>query len=222
MQETELHHKKLEKYYRIHSVFYDLTRWSFLFGRNEILNRIPDLPPNPRILEIGSGTGKNLLKLDYLFPDAQIIGVDLSTDMIEKAQNKIDDHQQIKLIRGTYGQDDLQLKSFNLILLSYSLTMFGSQKDNILQQVYTDLSNDGYVAVVDFFNTPFGWFKKWMKTNHVDVDGHLSSKLENFFLPFVQQKRKAFNGIWSYLMFIGRKRPPSQHKKTSKRSLKKV
>ncbi len=55
----------MRRYYRWQSVIYDLTRWTFLFGRNEMLNRLPirnDLK-TMRLVEVGCGTGRNLKRL---------------------------------------------------------------------------------------------------------------------------------------------------------------
>lgn len=206
-QNTELRHQKLENYYRLHSAIYDWTRWSFLFGREQLLNNIPGLPNNPRILEVGCGTGKNLASLEYLFPDAQIYGIDLSGDMIHLARKKIQNDQQTELIKGAYGDPQFQFKPFNLILLSYSLTMLGNQAENILDQVYKDLASNGYIAVVDFHDTPFNWFKQWMQVNHVEMDGQLAPLLKKIFIPILNQRKKAYLGVWKYLLFIGRRKP---------------
>ncbi|MFH5833980.1 class I SAM-dependent methyltransferase [Halalkalibaculum sp. DA384] len=205
--DTELRNKKIERYYRLHSSIYDWTRWSFLFGREELLNRIPELPPNPRILEIGCGTGTNLTNLEYLFPDALIYGMDLSGDMIRQARTKVDKSRQITLVNGAYGDNKFNFEPFNLILLSYSLSMLGSQAEQIMKQVHRDLTSDGYVAVVDFSDTRFSWFQRWMKLNHVAIDGQLTSLLNRLFIPRLTQHKKAYLGLWRYLLFIGRRRP---------------
>lgn len=204
--DMDVRHRQLEKYYRMHSVIYDWTRWSFLFGREKLLDLIPDLPPNPRILEVGCGTGKNLRNLEYLFPDGDIYGIDLSGDMIRQARKKVYNEQKIQLINGAYGDSLFQFKPFNLILLSYSLSMLGTQTEDIMQQVHTDLAPGGYIAVVDFNDTPIDWFRKWMKVNHVDIDGHLPGLLNKFFSPVKFIERSAYLGLWSYIHFLGRRK----------------
>lgn len=196
---------KLKYYYRYHARFYDSTRWSFLFGREELLHSVPDLPPKPRILEIGCGTGKNLLNLGSLFPDANIYGIDLSSHMIRRAKKRVIADQQFKLIHGAYGSEKLIFESFDLILLSYTLTMLGDHMEQILQQVYNDLAPGGYIAVVDFDTSDYRWFRKWMKANHVDMEGHLLSLLNKFFSPVHFREKKAYLGLWSYIQFVGRR-----------------
>ncbi|MEM1357475.1 MAG: methyltransferase domain-containing protein, partial [Bacteroidota bacterium] len=76
----------LSQYYQFQSRIYDLTRWSFLFGRKHLLASLPFRPTEPlQILEVGCGTGHNLLRLAKKYPEAEITGIDLSTDMLAKA-----------------------------------------------------------------------------------------------------------------------------------------
>lgn len=197
--------QKLQSYYRLHSKVYDATRWSFLFGRESLLNRLPDLPPRPRILEIGCGTGRNIEYLQYLFPDAHIYGVDLSAEMLKKAHRKINDSRQVTLMHSRYGSEPLDTEAFDLILLSYSLTMTGDRTEAILQQIYDDLKAHGHIAVVDFHYSPFRWFRRWMKKNHVVMDGSLLSLLHKYFHPKSSTVHDAYLGLWSYLEFIGKR-----------------
>ncbi|MGB4876086.1 MAG: class I SAM-dependent methyltransferase, partial [Candidatus Competibacter sp.] len=72
----------LTRYYRWHAPLYDATRWSFLFGRAALIRGIALHRRPRRILEVGCGTGANLLRLSRWFPDADITGLDLSADML--------------------------------------------------------------------------------------------------------------------------------------------
>lgn len=199
------HSWKVENYYRFHSRFYDVTRWSFLFGRKAIVNTIPDLPPQPRIMEVGCGTGKNLELLAHYFPDAQILGVDLSDEMLEIARNKRRD-SHAKLLRKAYGTESAKEEPFDLILLSYSLTMMGCEYRNIFDDLVNDLKPGGYIAVVDFYTSPFRWFRRWMELNHVDFGGTLLPLLKRNFEPVQTEINQAYLGLWSYFLFIGQQK----------------
>lgn len=193
----------VEKYYRYHSFIYDVTRWSFLFGRNTILEMIPKLPANPRILEIGCGTAHNLVRLQDRFPDAQITGIDLSAHMLEVAESKVGQFDSIELHRARYGADMPDLEPFDLILCSYSLTMFDAEMRNIIPMLSDNLKTGGYIAVVDFHTSPFNWFCKWMNRNHVHLNTPLLPLLNKHYSPLSFRKKKAFGGLWSYFMFVG-------------------
>jgi S-adenosylmethionine-diacylgycerolhomoserine-N-methlytransferase len=68
----------LDRTYRLHARIYDCTRWTFLFGRDELVRRATERISARVIHEIGCGTGHNLLRLRARCPGAQITGWDLS------------------------------------------------------------------------------------------------------------------------------------------------
>lgn len=198
--------RKVKRYYRFHAQIYDATRWSFLFGRKAVLKMIPDLPSSPSILEIGCGTGYNIRLLENHYPDAEIVGVDLSPDMLKVAQNKTGNPERIKLLEARYGSDAFYKESFDLILLSYSLTMMNQQYDELIYKITQDMSSNGIIAVVDFHNSRFKWFRRWMKMNHVDMNGNLLPLLQEHFYPVQTEVKKAYGGLWSYFKFVGAQR----------------
>ena len=80
---------QIEQYYRLHAWIYDLTRWTFLRGREELIRRAVAQCHPHRIFEVGCGTGKNLLHLGRLFPEAELWGLDLSPHMLARARKKL-------------------------------------------------------------------------------------------------------------------------------------
>lgn len=195
----------LRSYYRLHAPLYDATRWSFLFGRRPLINDLPDLPENPRILEIGCGTGSNIAQVQSAFPRARITGIDLSLAMLKHAGKRLSSSDNITLVNQKYGSADSFNTSFDLILLSYSLTMMSVEMESIIRQIPQDLSPNGYVAIVDFHATPFRFFEKWMNKNHVAIDGSLLPLLKKHFTPDTIHVQPAYFGLWSYLRFIGKR-----------------
>lgn len=198
------HRQKVNNYYRFHSKIYDATRWSFLFGRRSLIREIPDLPANPRILEIGCGTGYNIQHLQERYPQAQITGIDHSTAMLNKARKKIGDIKQICLLNTAYGSQELNQQSFDLILLSYSLTMMGTSTASVFNHLHRDLKPGGLIAVVDFHTSPFSWFKHWMQLNYVDFSGRSLTVLNQSFKTIISNTFSTYFGLWSYYQFIGK------------------
>jgi S-adenosylmethionine-diacylgycerolhomoserine-N-methlytransferase len=195
---------QLQNYYSYHAHIYDATRWSFLFGRKQILDLIPELPSQPRVMEVGCGTGKNLERLEYCLPDAQILGVDLSNEMLGIARERLDESPQLSFMQTQYGSRPLQKEPFDLILLSYSLTMLGDDVEYVVQQLARDLNPQGYVAVVDFNTSHFHWFRRWMGINHVDMSGRILPLLKKYFRPMNTKISDAYMGLWSYFLFVGK------------------
>ena len=193
----------LESYYRFHSLIYDATRWSFLFGRQAIIDLAAAGGPAERILEIGCGTGRNLIALQRAFPGAAVTGVDLSAAMLGVAARKAGGAE---LVCRAYDEPLAAGQPFDLVVCSYSLSMFNPGWEEALSCATADLRPGGRLALVDFHDTPSAPFRRWMALNHVRMEGHLAPRLETLFEPATRQVRRAYGGLWRYLLFIGNKR----------------
>ena len=195
----------IESYYRLHASIYDTTRWSFLFGRNALLDRVSAAQPRPvRILEVGCGTGRNLVALARRFPCAQLTGVDLSDSMLAIAQRKTAVFgPRVKLLQRAYGPALNTPGSYDLVLCSYALTMFNPGFELAIAAARRDLAPGGHFAFVDFHATRFRWFSRWMGVNHVRMDGQLRPLLEKNFFPMTNELHSAYGGVWQYLLFVG-------------------
>lgn len=194
----------LKRYYQFHSKIYDSTRWSFLFGRDALIEKVARLASPKTVLEVGCGTGKNLLSLAAAFPNASLTGLDLSAEMIDVARKNLAAHSsRVSFLTIPYTKLG---GNFDLIVLSYALTMINPGWDSVIETAATDLSPNGLVAVVDFHNSALPAFKRWMGVNHVRMESHLLPKLTAVFTPKVSEVRNAYLGVWQYVTFIGSKR----------------
>lgn len=193
----------VNSYYKVHSGIYDLTRWGILFGRNRLLDLIPDDFRPERILDLGCGTGKHLIKLAEQFPDAKIIGVDASKEMLNKASAKIKSFDCIELAHTPINTYLSNCDPFDLILCSYSISMFGDDHD-YLELIHDSLTQNGLVAIVDFDHTPLKFFEHWMNLNHVEISGSLFTDLKNTFQEKRSETKSAYSGLWRYSFFVGR------------------
>lgn len=195
----------VEKYYRFHSRIYDATRWSFLFGRSALMENFADAPPR-RILEVGCGTGRNLVELARRFPSAQITGVDLSSPMLDLARRKtLSFGPRVQLRHQAYPAPLSDPPAYDLMLFSYALTMFNPGYDTAIAAAHRDLAPGGRIAVVDFHDSRFGFFERWMGMNHVRMNGQLRPLLQSLFTPTTDRLCPAYAGLWRYLLFVGRK-----------------
>ena len=82
------------------------------------------------MLEIGCGTGRNLVQAARLYPDARFFGIDVSTEMLTSAISAISRRGMTGRIRVAHGDGtafDPQLlfsvASFDHVMISYSLSM---------------------------------------------------------------------------------------------------
>ena len=195
----------IERYYRLHSRIYDATRWSFLFGREAIVDRLAQHSNPSRILEVGCGTGMNLSRLALRFPKAQITGVDLSDVMLDVARKKMAPFgDRVALERRCYDSP-LNEGGFDVVLFSYAVSMFNPGWIDAIEAAKADLCEGGQIAVVDFHNSPVPAFKRWMGVNHVRMDGHLLPSLQSGFKTTVSEIHNAYGGLWKYALHIGSK-----------------
>ncbi len=197
----------LARYYRLHAGIYDLTRWSFLFGRRNLVEDAVSRHHPASVLEIGCGTGTNLLCLGRKLPEAELFGIDLSEDMLRRAKRKlVPVGSRVRLVQGRYPEDARLLgpeNRFDLILFSYCLSMFGGGWGPALEAAKNSLSPRGVVAALDFHAFRLPGFKRWMRFNHVRLDSHLLPALRASLTRHDYTVHRGPFGAWSYFSFLG-------------------
>jgi S-adenosylmethionine-diacylgycerolhomoserine-N-methlytransferase len=200
------------RYYAWQSRVYDATRWAFLFGRRALVRELAKrLPHSAQVLEVGCGTGVNLVTLAEMRFDVQIEGVDLSVDMLAKAGARVARFQS-EFARSSQRLQQIRLRcadvvasppntKYDAILLSYMLSMTGAQSEQILCALVKQLKPGGILAVLDFHDTPLRPFQKWMRVNHVQMVGALPTQIA---LALGKPElstlnvRRAYGGAWQY------------------------
>lgn len=201
---ADQHSLKMQRYYQFQSRIYDATRWAFLFGRRRILKFLPHQEEDDLvILEVGCGTGSNLLRLANLFPNATLVGIDVSPDMLAITEKKlIGEEERLTLLQGYYGKIPL-LQRPDIILFSYCLTMVNPGWDLLLREAANDLKPGGHILIADFHDSAVPAFKRHMSNHHVRMDGHLVPLLQELFVTNQIEIKKAYGGIWRFLCFSG-------------------
>lgn len=201
---------KMSSYYQFHAKIYDWTRWTFLFGRQQLIQLLPfNTTDNISIMEIGCGTGHNLDKIAHFYTAAQITGIDVSEDMLSIARKKTSNNTRIQLIKALYDKNTLNTEGGSIpqiALFSYCLTMVNPNWEKLILQAKSDLAQGGYIAVVDFHSSPVLLFKRWMAKNHVKMEGHLLPFLKEHFDTITEIIKPAYGGLWYYTLYIGKKR----------------
>jgi S-adenosylmethionine-diacylgycerolhomoserine-N-methlytransferase len=198
----------MKSYYAFQAKIYDWTRWTFLYGRKSILHKIPlSVDKALKILEVGCGTGVNMSELAKIYPNAHITGLDVSGDMLTQAAINLKKYQErITLLEKPYDVGTEYLNHFDVILFSYSLTMINPQFHDLILQAEKDLKPDGCVVVVDFHKANFEFYRKFMQGNHVRLEGQVLPVLMDTFTPVLGKVQTGLAGVWSYLMFVGKKK----------------
>ena len=145
----------MNRMYRRQRHIYDATRRYYLLGRDQL---IAGLRPaaGATVLEIGSGTGRNLIQAARHYPDAKFFGIDVSTEMLTSAIAAITRHGLNGQIRVAHGdatafdpQKSFGRPSFDHVMISYSLSMIPDWQA-VLQRAASSLKNGGSLHIVDF------------------------------------------------------------------------
>jgi S-adenosylmethionine-diacylgycerolhomoserine-N-methlytransferase len=146
---------RMNRMYRRQRHIYDGTRRYYLLGRDQLIAHLkPEAGAN--VLEVGCGTGRNLVLAAARFPAARWFGIDVSTEMLTSAISAIAGRgltSRIKVAHGDATAFDPALlfgiPSFDHIMISYSLSMIPNWK-GVLEAAISRLKPGGRLHIVDF------------------------------------------------------------------------
>lgn len=178
------HGELMDGIYRTQRHFYDLTRKYYLLGRDGL---IADLAPpaGGSVLEIGCGTGRNLVAVGRAWPGVQLFGVDISEAMLETAREAI--RKDGLAGRAVVAQGDacdfdagtlFGRATFDRVFISYALSMIPEWK-RALVQAAACVAPGGRLEVVDFGQQDklpqlwrralFGWLARFHVAPRADL-----------------------------------------------------
>ncbi len=192
MSDIALDHSDLmDKVYRQQRHIYDLTRAWYLLGRDRMLKGL-----SPRtgdhILEIGCGTGRNLIAAIRTHPFAHFYGMDISSQMLASARAATNRAQLSGRI--SYAQGDATVfdpvrafgrTAFERIFMSYTLSMIPDWQ-GALRQSLANLGPAGELHIVDFGQQERlprfcrAILFKWLALFHVSPRADMREVLEVF------------------------------------------
>jgi S-adenosylmethionine-diacylgycerolhomoserine-N-methlytransferase len=145
----------MDRMYRHQRHFYDATRKFYLLGRDQLIVDI-NPPVRGRVLEIGCGTGRNLVRAAKIWPSIQAYGIDVSAEMLATARRSIAQSQlqgRVVLAQADATAFDPQalfgVAAFDRIFISYALSMIPEWKE-ALARACACLTPGGSLHIVDF------------------------------------------------------------------------
>lgn len=180
------HGDLMDRIYRHQRHFYDATRKYYLLGRDQLIQALAP-PRNGTVLEIGCGTGRNLLSVRRRYPQARLFGLDISEAMLDtaRAQSRGLDITYAKADAAAFDPQQLfGVETFDRIFISYALSMIPPWQGTLLEAGRM-LAPRGELHVVDFgqqerlprlFRTTL---RKWLAWFHVTPRADLRQKLED-------------------------------------------
>jgi S-adenosylmethionine-diacylgycerolhomoserine-N-methlytransferase len=145
----------MDRMYRRQRHIYDLTRKFYLLGRDRLIDGLTP-PSGARVLEIGCGTGRNLVRAALTFPEIRACGIDVSGEMLSTARAQIERSGlsgRITVARGDATDFDPRtlfgVEAFDRIFVSYALSMIPPWREAI-GHAGGLLAPGGSLHIVDF------------------------------------------------------------------------
>lgn len=178
------HGALMDGVYRRQRHIYDATRKFFLLGRDPMIAGLA-VPHGGSVLEIGCGTGRNLIEIGRLYPNASLYGIDISREMLTTAagavaRQRMQGRTRLALADAalfdparTFGRAD-----FDRIVISYAVSMIPAW-ESVIAQAAQRLAPGGELHIVDFGDQSGlpSWFKtllhRWLEAFHVSPRARL-------------------------------------------------
>jgi S-adenosylmethionine-diacylgycerolhomoserine-N-methlytransferase len=179
---------EMDAIYRVQRHIYDASRKYYLLGRDGLINGL-DAPPGGSVLEVGCGTGRNLILAAEHYPAARFYGFDVSNAMLETARKSIERWElshSITLAQADASRFDAQeafgIDGFDRVFISYALSMIPPWQDAIVC-AYRAVKPGGSLHIVDFgeqrnlpsaFRTGLrAWLRKFAVYPRADLEPEL-------------------------------------------------
>lgn len=156
----------IKRVYRRHAPYYDVVFGvAFRNGRKHVAAKANSLSGR-RILEVGVGTG---LSLGDYASDKQIVGIDISSEMLRKARQRVAEYA-VPNVEALLEMDAEQLtfdnNSFDIVIAMYVASVVPSPQ-RFLSEVRRVCKPEGDILIV----------------NHFARDGGLRGYVEQFLAP---------------------------------------
>ena len=179
----------MDRMYRRQRHIYDLSRKFYLLGRDEAIARLRPAAGD-KVLEIGCGTGRNLVKLARAYPEARLFGADVSREMLATAAAstaRAGLASRIALAQADATAFDPRrlfgCASFERVMISYALSMIPPWRE-ALAQALDLVAPSGSLEIVDFGDCaglprPFkAGLRRWLAAFDVSPRDDLARALE--------------------------------------------
>ncbi|WP_455644709.1 class I SAM-dependent methyltransferase [Methanosphaera sp.] len=115
-----------------------------------LINAIPDNKENPRILDLGCGTGGLVKKIFKRFPKAQVVCVDISDLMIKIAKENLSQYNNIEFIQDDFTKMNF-IHKYDAVISSVTLNYLSyDSKKELLEKIYNALNKGGVFYNADF------------------------------------------------------------------------
>ena len=144
----DAHREFLNRYYGWSKRIYDVSRKYYLFGRDRVIREL-GREDWSTLVEIGPGTGRNLLQLRKAKPEATFGGVEACDEMLEFARERLPGVPLVQGFAESVDYANLLGEPIDRVLFSYCLSMIQDQA-GALDRALASVRPGGQIVVVDF------------------------------------------------------------------------
>lgn len=131
---------------------------------------------NPKVLNLGAGTGILSQFLLEKYPNAEIVLIDLAEEMLKEAEKRFEGNDNISFICDDCITHEFNTK-FDIIISSLSIHHLTGMEKNVLIEKYYDLLNDGGNFVnADQVLNPNKCVEDYFKSKLDEHTGEISEK----------------------------------------------
>ena len=119
---------------------YDISHESFMNTKKELTDNLPSDVKN--ILDLGAGTGLELIELFKRFPDANVTAVDISENMLKRLKER-EFGDKVKTVCGNFFDVDFG-DNYDAVISTSALHHFLiSDKLELYKEIYNSLKDGG-------------------------------------------------------------------------------
>lgn len=136
--------------------YYDLLNAVLSAGidtiwRRKTIAKLQDINPK-NVLDIATGTGDLAIETIRQFPDAKVVGLDISVEMLEIGKKKITKKElgtKINMVTGDSENLEFESNHFDGVTAAFGVRNFGNLKVG-LQEMHRVLKPGGKVVILEF------------------------------------------------------------------------
>ena len=144
---------KIKKSFRNVVWFYDLWSWFAESKATKKVINLAEIEDRKIILEVACGTGTVFEKIVHNNPNGKNIGIDLSPDMLNKAQKRLKNTHtgNFELKEGNALNLDFDDNTFDIVINNFMVDLMPQEYfDKIAQEFYRVLKPQGVLVISTF------------------------------------------------------------------------
>ncbi len=152
------------------------------------------IKPDTRVFDIGCSTANLLIDLSNKLNESSIemIGIDNSPWMLEKAKNKIKEESAHKIeLRQNDISENLEIENASVVFMNYTLQFVRPlQRESLVRRIYEGLNSDGCFILVEKVLGNNSMFNRF----YVEIYSEFK-KLQGYSDKEINQKREALENV---------------------------